>query len=99
MPKISIRLSVAHEAKLSAAAKKADLALSEYIRRILFADNACAKVDFYTNIMQEISEIRKQSAFTTQLLCQVLVNQTDIATVQALIKKIKKDMEGNGIED
>lgn len=94
MTMINVRMEPADVAKLTAAAKKAGLKRSEYIRQVLFDSNSTAeKIQFYRNINQQIDEIVKQSIFTTQLLCQVLANQTDPATVQALIETIKNDLE------
>lgn len=93
---INVRMDTADVVKLTAASKKAGMKRSEYIRRVLFdSASTTAKIEFYGNINQQMQEIVKQSVFTTQLLCQVLANQTDAVTVQTLIETIKNDLEDN----
>lgn len=91
MPRVTIRLSLEDEKLLQKAVKKSGLAQSEYIRQILFESGSIAeKIDFYRTINLQIQEIVKQSIFTTQLLCQVLLHQTDQETVQKIIAHVKQ---------
>lgn len=94
MPHISLRMSSQEEARLNRAAKKSGMDRSEYMRRILFeSGNVAEKIDFYRTINLQNREIVKQSVFTTQLLCQVLLHQTDAETVQKIILELKKKLE------
>ncbi|MBP2631447.1 MAG: hypothetical protein H6Q70_2075 [Firmicutes bacterium] len=94
MPRVTIRLTQDDEILLNKAAKKARLNQSEYIRQILFASGSIAeKIDFYRTINLQIKDIVKQSVFTTQLLCQILLNQTDTETVQKIIDSVKAKLE------
>lgn len=94
MSRVTIRISTEDEINLVKAAKKAGLPRSEYIRQVLFASGSIAeKIDFYSTINLQIKEIVKHSVFTTQLLCQVLLNQTDTETVQKIIDSVKAKLE------
>jgi len=92
--RITIRISPKDEISLAKVAKKSGLSQSEYIRQVLFeSGNVAEKIDFYRTINLQIQEIVKHSIFSTQLLCQVLLNQTDAETVQKIIMGIKKKLE------
>lgn len=100
MSRVTIRISPKDEISLAKSAKKSGLTQSEYIRQILFeSGNVAEKIDFYRTINLQIKEIVKQSVFTTQLLCQVLLHQTDAETVQKIIASIKQKLEEDEIHE
>jgi antitoxin component of RelBE/YafQ-DinJ toxin-antitoxin module len=93
MPTITIRVTSQQDTQITKAAQQAGLTVSEYIRQLIFASSAAARIDFYANINSQLAQIVRQAIFTTQLSCQILVNQTDPETVQNLMEEISKNIE------
>jgi hypothetical protein len=99
MPFISLRVTAEEETKINTAAKKSNIGRSKYIRKMIFDPSTLSKMDFFANINSSIEQLTKQSIFTTQLLCHILVNQTgDPEAVQNLLNEINQNMEENDNE-